>query len=284
MWTWGELVGKVGFWIVVSVLIVLPLAWILDVSLQASDVTKDGQYRMLPDPARVEAYAQILVQDKRGIRTSLLYSCGVSFISTAIAMVVALSAVYLIIAEVLSPPWRRITVQGVVGLYFLPAFAVYPGIQAIARALPLLKSSLLQLVVAHSMLGFVIAFVLLLLAYTSVPHFHFEQLLLETRSRLVAFWRGVVRPQIVATIVVAAVTFASVWNEFFISNLITGTESVKPFSVILQMAQQQYGTDYSTFASGSILSLCISFLFIPFLVGIFLLISKLYWWFRRTIE
>lgn len=193
IWTWGELIGKAGFWTVVFLLFVVPLLWILSVSLQANDVTKGGHYLLYPDPPSIDTYMQILVQDQRGFRTALLYSFWVSLISTVFAMVVALSAVYLIIAQVLSFPWRRRTVQAVVGLYFLPAFTVYPGIQAIAAACPPLKSSMLQLVVVHSTLGFVIAFILLLLAYTSVPHFHFEQLLLETRSRLTAFWRGVVR-------------------------------------------------------------------------------------------
>jgi ABC-type glycerol-3-phosphate transport system permease component len=262
-WVFEDRMGQYSFWVLLFALILVPLLWIVDVSLQAGDAAMKTGYLLLPRDISFTNYKEVLIANSNGIRSALGYSFVISSLSCFISILVSFCASYLITAEVVSPKWRRAALSGAVGLYFLPAFTVYPGLRVMGRVLPVFKRTTIQLLLVDSMFGFATAFVLLLLVYSSVPRSEFEQLLLETRSRFQAFWKGIARPQIVATIVVAAVTFSSIWSEFFIANLITGADTRKPFAVILQMAAKQYSTEYSTFASGAILSLLVCL--IPFL-------------------
>lgn len=253
----------------IGLFLLIPIVWIAIVSVQPGDVVYDGRYQLIPNEITFEAYEQALIHNKRGIYHALLYSFCICSISTLLGMFIALSAVYLIKADVIAVKWKKRTLQWYIGLYFLPAFVVFPGLKMLSQIYEGFNQTDLQLVVVHTIFAFVIAFILLLLIYASGQRSYFEQLLLETGSRTRAFYFGIVAPQATSTLVVTGITFATIWSEFFLSNLIKASRQIKPFSVVLQMAQAQYGTDYSIFSAGAIMSLLvwIFFLLIIFLFG-----------------
>jgi len=225
-----------------------PIIWIFFVSIQPGDVAYSGHYRFFPQTFTLEAYSQTFLN-------SLLYSSLISGISAAFSMFFATLAIYLIKSEIISEQWQMRIFKGAVGLFFLPAFVVILGLKNIEYFFHLTLNPTFKLFVVHSIFGFVMAFILLLFVYSSSQHSYFEQLLLETGTRLRAFYYGIVLPHFTGTLIVCAFTFATIWSEFFLSGLITTTQKIKPFSVVLQMAQGQYGTQYSVFAAGAILSL-----------------------------
>lgn len=251
--------AKALVWLLFVTLIILPMLWVLSVSLQAADVVSGNRYWYYPKHVSLQAFKLVLCENYRGIRSALVYSSFFSLLATAIAMIVALSAAYLVNAQVLLLKWRRRLVLGAVGLFFLPAFAVYPGIELIEDVWPFFRISLVQLTIIHSIQAFPISFILLLVLFKELSNSDFEQLLLETGSRVKAFWWGIVARWPVGVVAVATITFTTIWSEFYITSFITTRDQVKPFSVVLQMFEGQYRTDYSSLAAGAIISLIVSF-------------------------
>jgi ABC-type glycerol-3-phosphate transport system permease component len=170
-------------------------------------------------------------------------------------MIIALSSAYLVHAKVVSLKWRINIASGAIGLFFLPAFAVYPGLTVLSDIFPFYRDVTVQLLVIQTLQSFPIAFILLVTLFASLPRAHFDQLLLETGSRVRAFWIGVVRMRMSGVLAIATITCATVWNEFYITNLITTYYQSKPFSVKLQMFSGQYRLNFSSLAAGAVASL-----------------------------
>lgn len=236
--------------------LILPLLWIVSVSFQSLNGLSN-RYSILPQHPNFEAYYSALAKGSN-IRASLMYSMNVSALSSLAAITVALASAYLVTAQVLSLRWRKQIVFTAISLFFLPAFAVYPGIKQIERVIPAMRWPMIELVITQSVQAFPVAFILLLFLFASLPRTDFEQLLLETHSRVKSFWWGVVARRPAAVVAIATITFAAVWSEFYVTGLITTQESIQPFSVLLLKTQQQYGTDYSAAAAGAVVSLIIT--------------------------
>ena len=239
---------KIIISLALALFFILPIVWIFIVSIQPGDIAYEGRYDLIPQKITLDAYKQTFID-------SLNYSFVLSGISAILAMFFALTATYLIKSDIISRRWQVHTVRGIVGLFFLPAFVVLPGLKILTNLLNCNSYISFKLILVHTIFGFVTAFMLLLFVYTSSQKSYFDQLLLETQSRLRAFYFGIVFPNLTGTFIVCAFTFASIWSEFLLTDLISGTQQLKPFSVKLQMAQGQYGTNYSIFAAGAILSL-----------------------------
>ena len=272
----GDHVMRIMIPLGIGTFIVFPIIWIIVVSVQPGDVAYTGGFELIPQEITFRAYTKALIENDRHIREALIYSFGISSISTLVAMLIALCAVYLIRVDRISARWKKGILQFSVGLYFVPALFVFYGLQMLSQMYRGFQQPKLQLFLIDTMMGYVIALILLLIVYASSQRSYLEQLLLETGSRTRAFFYGMVAPQATGTMVVGGITFATIWSEFFLANLITGAEEAKPFSVILQMAQGQYNTEYSVFAAGAVVSLlvCIFFFSILLSIGLSLVYSQ----------
>jgi ABC-type glycerol-3-phosphate transport system permease component len=258
-----------------------PLLWICALSLQ-----KSPPFSVFPWPLDVSSYQQVVRGNERHIGSAIFYSLALSSISTALAIITALSAVYLVVAGESSAKSKRRIIQAAIGLYFLPSFAIYPGIKLASDNIAILRSPEVQLFSVYLVQAFVFAFILFLFLYFLTSRSRFEQMLLDTQSRLMAFAFGVVFPSKIAIAIIAALAFATIWSDFFLPALIT-TASVgpKPFPVILQMAIEQYRTEYPLFAAGAVLSLLIVLLSTVAIPGLaFSVYSYILWRFRRNLS
>lgn len=226
-----------------------PLIWLISVSLQPGG----KKYDLIPHLFSLKSYSKFLE-----IFPSITLSLTVSTISAILTMTVALSAVYLVQANVVTAFWRKFIVTGAISLFFLPAFTVYPGI--LFLSIPKYFSSNIQLVLFHIIHGFPISFLLLTALFASLPRLYFYQLLLETKSRAKAFYYGFLRRSILGIIAITTVTFSTAWCEFYITNNIATTESLKPYSVTLETLIEMYTTDYSGLAAGGVVSILVSVL------------------------
>ena len=172
-------------------------------------------------------------------------------------------------ADFIIENWKKRILTFSIGLYFLPVFLIYPGIKKLSSFLPYIAHlNTYNLIFSHTIFGFTNAFILLLLIYGLSKNTFFEQLLLENNNRMKSFFQGIVLIKPLGIFIIPGITFASIWSEFFLSNQITTSQSIKPFSVILQTSKGQYETNYTIFAAGAILSL---FAFLIFLIVIFIL-------------
>lgn len=233
-----------------------PIYWIFSISVQPGDVAYNGRYEVIPSSLTRNAYAS-LVNNDRGIRGALIHSAIYSGVSSIAAMALALIAVFLVKADRTSAAVRRRIALGCIGIFFLPSFAVFPGFRAFFNLLGLGTNTTLQLVVAHTVFGFVLAFVLLVLVFGRGRNPLFDQLLSETQSRGRAYALGLVVPNLPETVAVGGLVFSTIWSEFFLSSLISAADHLKPFSVVLQMAAGQYRTEFSHLAAGAVASLAV---------------------------
>lgn len=265
---------KVFIFFFIGVFTAAPFLWICLLSAQ-----DNPPYSILPSGINIEAYFLLFRGDVRTAFSGILYSLQLTIPATILGLFVAIAAVYLVISGMMPIRSRRLIVQATIGLYFLPAFAIHPGLRLLADIVPLFRVDSIQLLVMYTIQVFVMAFLLLLFLYSSSRKIGFEQLLLETGSRLTAFHLGIVSRFWIQTSIVAAICFSIVWSEFFLSALITTSfTGNKPFAVVLQMAMEQYRTNYNIFAAGAMLSIFISFLF-------FSIIALLTWFFTiRRVE
>jgi raffinose/stachyose/melibiose transport system permease protein len=249
----SEIIASKLFWFF-FLLLALPLLWVLWVSLQPSGGNSNSHAFL-----SLHTFGLIIFKNYRGIRTSFAYSSLISLQAAMSAMVVALSAVYLVNDQTSSIKSRRKIIFGMISLFFLPAFTVYPGVEVLAR-FPFFRSAIIQLIVVNLVQALPITFFLLLALFASLPSSDLEQLLLETGSRVKAFWWGVVVMNAGGVAAVFTITFAAIWNDFYVTSFITMKDPAKPFSVILQMFNGQYSTDYASLEAGAIISLIFSFL------------------------
>lgn len=237
-----------------------PIFWIVLISVQPENTAFFGKYKIIPEIITLDAYNDAIYNKRGGVIKSILYSFRVSGISTLLSFVFAISAIYMVRVDIISDALRSGLYKFSVGLYFLPVFLIYPGIDFLSGFIGVFDNTLIKLIYVNVILGYVICFFLLMLIYVDSEKKYFEQLLLETGSRIYAFYYGVIVPNYNKIIYAACLTFATIWGEFYLSNFITTFDIDKPFSVILQMSQEQYSTEYSVFAVGAVLS------FIAFMV------------------
>ena len=108
----------------------------------------------------------------------------------------------------------------------------------------------------------------------TIPRSYFEQTLLETRNRTLAFYKAYVRYDLGAFFFVLVLAFSSCWSEFYISTFVTAAEVTKPFSVILEMNHEQYNAYYSVFAAGACLSLIVSVALPALILGLLWVLSR----------
>lgn len=254
-----SLTGRVArglFWSFFIAFLILPLIWMVLVSVQSLNGLSN-KYSIIPKHITFQGYQAALLKGG-DIRSALIYSTYVSALSSFLAMTMALASAYLVTARVLLFKLRKQIIVTAVGLFFLPAFAVYPGIRQLEGLVPSFKQPAVELIATQSIQVFPVAFILLLFLFSSLSRTDFEQLLLETRSRVKAFGWGVVARKPAGVVAIATLTFAAVWSEFYVTGFITMKDREKPFSVLLQMTQQQYSTDYSSAAAGAVVSLIIT--------------------------
>ena len=108
----------------------------------------------------------------------------------------------------------------------------------------------------------------------TIPRTYFEQTLLESQNRAVAFYRAYLRYELSALLFILALAFASAWSEFYVSTFITASDEIKPFAVVLEMNHGQYNAYYSLFAAGATLSLGACFV-LPALIVVVWGVSRL---------
>lgn len=224
-----------------------PLYFVFSLSVQT-----DPPYSVVPNSIDWSSYAR-LFSNLHDIRASMSFSLRACLLGTTVGLLLAIVTSYLIIAMPTTLRTRQRLLQLAVGIYLLPAFAMYPALSL----LPLTPTT--DLVVVFAINSFALCLLLLLFIFSSMAQSSFEQLLLETHSRLHSFDRGVFRPFVLAIFTVFVISFATTWSDFFLPALITTTaKTVRPFAVVLQMGAGQYHVDYALFAAGATISLVLT--------------------------
>ena len=114
--------------IIVAAFFLFPIFWIICISLQPENNAYNGHYHLIPKNITIQTFIDIISNDKKNIRTALLYSFKICGISTLVIMILALLSNYVIRVEALSNKWKGIFLSNSIGLFFLQTFLLFPSL------------------------------------------------------------------------------------------------------------------------------------------------------------
>src|SRR6201991_2800703 len=219
----AELAGarRTAVWAVIDTLVVvyalLPVVWILSLSLKSTSTVKDG--KLIPSSVTLENYRGIFRGDL--FTSALINSIGIALIATAIAVLLGAMAAYAIAR--LNFPGKRLLIGSALLSSMFPAISLVTPLFEIERAVGLFDTWP-GLILPY------IAFALPLAIYTLSAFFREIPWDLEKAAKMDGAspgqaFRRVIVPLAAPGIVTAAIlVFIFAWNDFLFAISLTSTE------------------------------------------------------------
>jgi multiple sugar transport system permease protein len=234
--------------IVVAGIFLLPLVWVIAMSLRQRGLPPPRTIEWIPDPISIGNYAElfrILPFDRY-----LLNSIVVVAFAVPITLVTASMAGF-VIAQLETTLRRRLLVFAV-ALLMVPASALWLTRFLLFRQVGLVDS--LGVLVAPAVMGTSPLFVLLFYwAFRRLPVDLFETARIEGAGPFTA-WRTVAMPLAVpTTVAVSILTFLWYWSDFISPTLYLKSPDLYTLPVGLRQLQQLDRTDWPLLMAASVL-------------------------------
>jgi multiple sugar transport system permease protein len=249
----GELVGarRAAFWAVVDSAVVvyalLPVLWILSLSLKPSSTVKDG--RLIPSSVTLDNYRGIF----RGeyFSSALVNSVGIGLITTVIAVMIGAMAAYAIAR--LDFPGKRLLVGVTLLITMFPAISLVTPLFNIERVLGLFDTWP-GLILPY------ITFALPLSIYTLSAFFREIPWDLEKAAKMDGAtpgqaFRKVIVPLAAPGLVTAAIlVFIFAWNDLLLALSLTATKAAitAPVAIANFSGSSQFEEPTGSIAAGAI--------------------------------
>jgi len=232
-----------------------PLYWLFVSTISSDQELRHRPPHVFPNHPTLENYATILFGDNstvRGFRFSLGNSLVVSLIATAIILILASSAAYVLTRYRFRG--RGVLFGGLIYLNMLPLVAVIIPFYIIADALGLIDTKL-ALIVFYSGMNLTLAIWLLRNYFLTLPPELEEAAVLDGCSPIQVVFKVVLplaRPGLSA---VGILTFLAIWNEFFLALIMTFSEKSQTFPVMLLTFSGRYAYNFAMTNTGALLGL-----------------------------
>jgi len=268
----GMHLGERIFWWILSFTLIVPVLWLVSMSLQPSDVIYSGGFKLVPRSVTAENYLQFTLWNNANFFWDYVVSVIFYGVTTACAMLFALNETYQLAIHSNRQRERR-HFAAVIGVFFLPTFAVFSAVELLNQWTSF-QLDIPALITLSTVSSYALGFFAIYTAFKYGFHPRYEQLLLEFRSPALAFWTGIIRPQIWVVSVAAVMVFTTSWNELFLNDQWTSGCAWgplcgwRPFAVVIGTALEQYTLKYSTIAAGAVISM-VTPLLLGFLLYIF---------------
>lgn len=180
---------------------------------------------------------------------ALKSSLIVSGLTTAICMFAGTLAAYAF--SRFSIPGRSKFLIGILSAQMLPVIVIIIPLYLVMQTLNLMDTWR-GLVILFS--GFMLPTVIWIMDsyFQTVPKDLEEAAMIDGCSRIGALWRIIIPLSGPGLVAVAAFTFLSAWNEFFMSLIFTGAHT-KTITVIVTEFTTQFGIDFGLMATGGVI-------------------------------
>jgi multiple sugar transport system permease protein len=219
--------GKAGAkarWTGASLLVVLyallPVAWIVSMSLKKSGDLNDGNF--LPSEVTFENYRKIFDQDV--FTSALRNSIGIALISTFVAVLLATSAAYAIAR--LDFPGKRIVLGAALAIAMFPQISVVSPLFDIWRRIGL-YDTWLGLIIPYLTFTLPLAIWVLSAFFREIP-WELEQAAQADGATPFQAFRRVIVPLAAPGMFTAAIlVFVFAWNDFLFAISLTSTDSAR---------------------------------------------------------
>ncbi len=180
---------------------------------------------------------------------ALKSSLIVSGLTTAICMFAGTLAAYAF--SRLSIPGRSKFLVGILAAQMVPVIVIIIPLYLVMQSLNLMDTWS-GLVILFS--GFMLPTVIWIMDsyFQTVPKDLEEAAMIDGCSRIGALWRIIIPLSGPGLVAVAAFTFLSSWNEFFMALIFTGSQT-KTITVIVTEFTTQFGIDFGLMATGGVI-------------------------------
>jgi len=240
-----------AFWVVIDTLVVvyalLPVLWILSLSLKPTSMVKDG--RLIPSSVTLENYRGIF----RGefFSSALINSVGIGLTTTVIAVVLGAMAAYAIAR--LDFPGKRLLIGATLLVTMFPAISLVTPLFNIERRIGLFDTW------ARLILPY-ITFALPLAIYTLSAFFREIPWDLEKAAKMdgatpAQAFRKVIVPLAAPGLVTAAIlVFIFAWNDLLLALSLTATKAAitAPVAIVNFSGSSQFEEPTGSIAAGAI--------------------------------
>ena len=244
-------VRRTAFWVVVDTLVVLyallPVLWILSLSLKPTSMVKDG--RLIPSSVTLENYRGIF----RGefFSSALINSVGIGLTTTVIAVVLGAMAAYAIAR--LDFPGKRVLIGATLLVTMFPAISLVTPLFNIERRIGLFDTWP-GLILPY------ITFALPLAIYTLSAFFREIPWDLEKAAKMdgatpAQAFRKVIVPLAAPGLVTAAIlVFIFAWNDLLLALSLTATKAAitAPVAIVNFSGSSQFEEPTGSIAAGAI--------------------------------
>ncbi len=240
-WLWG--LG--GAAVVAQAL--LPVAWLLSLSLKRPDELGDG--RFLPRAPSLAAYRAIFEEEQ--FRAALVNSIGIALLATALAIGLALFAAYAIAR--LEFPGRATLQTGALAISLFPSIALVGPLFELWREVGLFDTWL-GLVIPYMTFTLPLAIWILSAFFREVPWELGRAAILDGATPLQAF-RHVLVPLAAPGVFAAAIlVFVFAWNDFLFAISLTSTDRARtvPAALAFFSAESQFQQPTGLVAAASV--------------------------------
>jgi multiple sugar transport system permease protein len=212
--------GWTGASIVVVLYALIPVAWIVSLSLKSSADLTDGSF--IPHDVTLENYRKIF--DQSVFTSALRNSIGIALISTLIAVLLATSAAYAIAR--LDFPGKRVILGAALAIAMFPQISVVSPLFDIWRRVGL-YDTWLGLIIPYLTFTLPLAIWVLSAFFREIP-WELEQAAQADGATPFQAFRRVIAPLAAPGMFTAAIlVFIFAWNDFVFAFSLTSTKSAQ---------------------------------------------------------
>ncbi|TDE01061.1 carbohydrate ABC transporter permease [Jiangella asiatica] len=225
----------------VTLIYLIPVYWMLATSLKPLDQIFASPPRLVPIPATVASYTEVVFADPDVVR-GLLNSAIIAVGTTVLTLLVAVPAAFAL---------ARLRIRFVAPVLML--FLVVQMIPSINLALPMfvifnragLVDSFAGLIIANGALAVPLAVVILRPYFLTVPGEVLDAARVDGCTTFGAFLRIATPMSVPGLVTVAVITFLQAWGEFVFGLALATDEAMQPISVVLAGLNNAFGTRWN---------------------------------------
>jgi multiple sugar transport system permease protein len=228
--------------IAILVYALIPVAWILSLSLKTPESIGDG--RFIPSDWTLDNYDAVF---STGFFTAALRnSIGIALITTLIALALASMAAYAITR--LDFPGKTAILAGALAISMFPAISIVGGLFDVWRQVGL-YDTWLGLILPYLSFSLPLSIYILSAFFREIPWDLEKAAQMDGASPMQAF-RKVILPLAMPGVFTAGIlVFISAWNDFLFANVLTSTDASRTAPVALAFFR---GASQFTDPSGAI--------------------------------
>jgi multiple sugar transport system permease protein len=244
-------VRRAAFWVVVDTLVVLyallPVLWILSLSLKPTSMVKDG--RLIPVSVTLENYRGIF----RGefFSSALINSVGIGLTTTVIAVVLGAMAAYAIAR--LDFPGKRLLIGATLLVTMFPAISLVTPLFNIERRIGLFDTWP-GLILPYITFALPLAIYTLSAFFREIPWDLEKAAKMDGATPAQAFRRVIVPLAAPGLVTAAILVFIFAWNDLLLALSLTATKAAitAPVAIVNFSGSSQFEEPTGSIAAGAI--------------------------------